>query len=79
MQLPSLAYDQILHQLSQNGLTGGYFQTTNGSRTPASNIDYNNLLNNLVWELYGLDLIGGGGGGVNVTGKLRIKGATTIG
>ena len=48
--------NQILQQLNQNGLQGGYFQTANG-RTAASTTAYDNLLNNLGWSFYGLDLV----------------------
>ena len=75
------ANDSILNQLVINNLSGGgkggpMFSSANG-RTATSNVDYNTLLDR-GWNLLGLDLVEGGGGGVNVTGKLRIKGATTI-
>ena len=55
-QLTSSINNQILHQLNQNGLSGGYFGSSNG-RTSASNTDYDNLLNNLGWGFSGLDLV----------------------
>jgi Leucine-rich repeat (LRR) protein len=62
--------NQILNQLNQNGLSGGYFQSING-RTSASNVYYDNLLNNLGWTLEGLDLI------VSGNGKLRVRGSNS--
>jgi len=62
--------NQILNQLNQNGLSGGYFESNNG-RTSASNTDYDNLIS-LGWSFNGLDLI------IVGSGKLRVKGVTTI-
>jgi Leucine-rich repeat (LRR) protein len=50
---------------------------TTGGRTSAGTADYNTLIND-GYDLIGFDLTGGNGG-VNIYGKLRIKGATTIG
>ena len=69
--------NSILSQLDNNGLSNGNFLTING-RTSAGTADYDALIAK-GWTLSGLDLTEGGGGGVNVTGKLRIKGATTVG
>ena len=76
-QITSSSNNQILNLLDQYGLENGEFYTT-GGRTSAGTADYDALIAK-GWNLLGLDLTGGGGGGVNVTGKLRIKGATTIG
>jgi Leucine-rich repeat (LRR) protein len=62
--------NQILQQLNQHGLYGGTFFTSNG-RTAASNTDYNNLLNNLGWTLFGLDLQ------IVGNGRLRVRGVNT--
>jgi hypothetical protein len=70
------ANNSILNQLDNNGLSMGQFYTT-GGRTSAGTADYNSLISKN-WSLSGLDLTGGNGG-VNIYGKLRIKGATTIG
>jgi hypothetical protein len=70
------ANDSILSQLNINGLSDGDFKSING-RTSAGTADYNSLISKN-WSLSGLDLTGGNGG-VNIYGKLRIKGATTIG
>ena len=58
--------NQILNQLNQHGLSGGYFESNNG-RTSASITDYNNLVS-LGWEFSGLQIISVG------NGKLRVKG-----
>jgi len=71
-QLTSSSNNQILNQLNQNGLSGGEFTSVNG-RTSASNTDYDNLLNNLGWTFYGLDLI------IVGSGKLRVKGVNSGG
>ncbi len=68
--------NSILSLLNTNGLENGYFLTGNG-RTSAGTADYDALVGK-GWNLRGLDLTGGNGG-INITGKLRIKGATTIG
>ena len=47
--------NQILNQLNQNGLSGGYFESNNG-RSSASIADYNNLVS-LGWEFSGLQII----------------------
>ena len=62
--------NQILSQLNQNGFPNGTFRSVNG-RTAPSTADYDNLLNNLGWALYGLDLVTPPPTG---NGKLRIKG-----
>ena len=54
-QLTSSDNDQIINQLNQNGLWGGEFYT-NGGRTWASNVDYDNLISS-EWSLGGLDLV----------------------
>ena len=63
--------NQILYQLNQNGLSGGYFASING-RTSASNTDYDNLVS-LGWGFEFLDLIAVG------SGKLRVKGVNSGG
>jgi hypothetical protein len=72
--------NSLLAQLSSNQLANewnsGVFYTS-GGRTSAGTTDYDYLIAN-GWNLQGLDLTGGNGG-VNIYGKLRIKGATTIG
>jgi hypothetical protein len=72
--------NSLLAQLAANELAntwgGGDFSTT-GGRTSTGTTDYDYLIAN-GWTLSGLDLTGGNGG-VNIYGKLRIKGATTIG
>jgi Leucine-rich repeat (LRR) protein len=47
--------NQILSQLNQHGLSGGYFESNNG-RSSASIADYNNLAS-LGWEFSGLQII----------------------
>jgi hypothetical protein len=74
--MTAAANDTIMSQFVTNGVTGGNFSTANG-RTSAGTADYNTLIAE-GWNLVGLDLTGGNGG-VNIYGKLRIKGATTIG
>ena len=68
--------NSILSQLDDNGVENGTFFTING-RTSDGTADYDALVGK-GWNLLGLDLTGGNGG-INITGKLRIKGATTIG
>ncbi len=69
MMTPS-ANNQILQQLNQHGVSNGYFSSSNG-RTAASNADYNNLLNNLYWSFYGLDLQIVGNGRLAVRGVIN--------
>jgi hypothetical protein len=78
--ITSSVNDSLLAQLAANELANdwnfGEF-ITSGGRTSAGTTDYDYLIAN-GWNLSGLDLTGGNGG-VNIYGKLRIKGATTIG
>ena len=69
-QMTPSANNQILQQLNQHGVSNGYFGSANG-RTSASNVDYDNLLNNLTWSLSGLDLVIGP---VVGNGRLAIRG-----
>lgn len=71
-QMTPSANDQILQQLNQHGVSNGYFGSNNG-RTAASNTSYNNLLNNLTWSFYGLDLP------IVGNGKLAIRGVNSGG
>ncbi len=74
--MTAVSNNSILDQLNANGVENGQFFTING-RTSAGTADYDALVGK-GWNLIGLDLTGGNGG-INITGKLRIKGATTIG
>jgi hypothetical protein len=72
--------NSLLDQLAANELANNWDNGTlytTGGRTSAGTTDYDYLIAN-GWNLSGLDLTGGNGG-VNIYGKLRIKGATTIG
>jgi Leucine-rich repeat (LRR) protein len=72
--------NSFLAKLAANELANdfgyGDFQTQ-GGRTSAGTTDYDYLIAN-GWAVSGADLTGGNGG-VNIYGKLRVKGATTIG
>ena len=74
--IPALVNNQILLDLVNNGISGGYLDiagSPNLVRTTASNSNYDYLTNTLIWNVNGTYSFPSSG-----FGKIRVKGVTQI-